>query len=203
MSDFNHYQQLGVDENASFDEIQQAKEQMLKQHSGDRKQLEAIEAAYDAILMDRLRLRQEGKIKVPDRIRFPEQTVESPPKLASPPPQQSSNWLQGFVDTPSRADILYPAGLFGVASLLSLSIPAQALGLGVAFSLYFLNRKEHKFLRAFLMTLAGLALGVLLGYWLGSLLVSQLNVIPVEDPVASFAAIITFVVLWVISGFLR
>jgi len=84
MSDQNPYEKLGVSEEASFDEIQDARNRLFEQHSGDAKHLEVIEAAYDAILMDRLRMRQEGKIKVPERIRFPELRVQSPPRKVQP-----------------------------------------------------------------------------------------------------------------------
>ncbi len=53
MSDQNNYEKLGVTEDATFDEIQDARSRLLQQYSGDRKHLETIEAAYDAILMER------------------------------------------------------------------------------------------------------------------------------------------------------
>ncbi len=151
--------------------------------------------------MDRLRLRQEGKIKVPDRIRFPERTVEPIPEAPPQSLKQSPAWLQRFIDTPSRNDILLPGGLFLAASLLSLTAASLALALGVTLSLYFLNRKERKFGRALLLTIAGLTLGVLAGLQLGVLIQPQLLTVGV--PVESFAAIVTFVALWLISSFLR
>lgn len=201
MSDLNHYQTLEVDESASFEEIQNARSRLLQEHNGDRKQMEAIEAAYDAILMDRLRLRQEGKIKVPDRIRFPEKLVEPPSELTSVPPKQTPDWLQRFIDTPSRTDILWPAGLFAALSLLSLTAPPIALALGVGFSLYFLNRKEHKFGRAFLLTLVGLMVGVIAGLWIGGLVLAQLKAVSLT--LEAFASLVTFVLLWLIVSFLR
>ncbi|NES69281.1 MAG: molecular chaperone DnaJ, partial [Okeania sp. SIO2D1] len=48
MSDLSNYQQLGLTEDASFDEIQAAKERLKQQHSGDQKVIENIEAAYDS-----------------------------------------------------------------------------------------------------------------------------------------------------------
>ena len=66
----------GVTENSSFEEIQAAKKRLYEQHGNDSAVLEEVEIAYDSIIMDRLRLRQEGKIKVPDRIRFAEETPE-------------------------------------------------------------------------------------------------------------------------------
>lgn len=202
MSDTNPYERLGVNDESSFDDIQEARNRLVEEHSADRKQVEAIEAAYDAILMDRLRLRQEGKIKVPDRIRFPERLVEPPPEYTPPPSSQSPDWLQRFIDTPSRNDILLPAGLFLGAALLSFVLsPALALALGVGLSLYFLTRKERKFGRAFLLTIAGLIIGVVLGLQAGGLLTAQLQQVSIQ--VETFAALVTFVVLWLVSSFLR
>jgi hypothetical protein len=201
MSDQNHYLKLGVDENASFEEIQDARNRLVQEHSGDRKLVESIEAAYDAILMDRLRLRQEGKIKVPDRIRFPERLVEAPPEFTPAPTKQTPDWLQRFIDTPSRADILWPAALFFGTALLSLTSPSVGLALGVGFSLYFLNRKEHKFGRAFLITLVSLILGVVLGLQAASLLQPQLAELQITSE--TFAAWVTFFILWLTDSFLR
>ena len=65
MSEQNPYEQLGVTENSSFEEIQAAKKRLYDRHGNDSTVLEEVEIAYDSIIMDRLRLRQEGKIKVP------------------------------------------------------------------------------------------------------------------------------------------
>jgi hypothetical protein len=201
MTDQNHYAKLGVDENSSFEEIQDARNFLVQEHSSDRRQVEAIEAAYDAILMDRLRLRQEGKIKVPDRIRFPERLVEPPSTPVTPPPKPTPDWLKRFIDTPSRADVLLPAGLFLTTALLSLSFPPVALAAGVGFSFYFLNRKERKFGRSLLLTIAGLIGGVFLGLQLAALLAPQLASLALTAE--TFAAIVTFFILWLISSFLR
>jgi hypothetical protein len=202
MSDINPYEQLGVDEDASFDEIQTAKNQLVEACGSERKQVEALEAAYDAILMDRLRLRQEGKIKVPDRIRFPEKLAEPVPQSTPVVAQQTSNWLQQFLDTPRRSEIVLPGGLFLAASLLSLVMqPALPLALGICLSIYYLNRKENKFLRATLLTLLGLIVGVVVGTQFAALLQPQLSALSLTAD--SFAAIVTFVILWLVSSFLR
>lgn len=202
MSDKSPYERLGVNEESSFDDIQEARNRLFEEHSGDRKELEAIETAYDAILMDRLRLRQEGKIKVPDRIRFAERRSEPPAEYTPPAAPQTPSWLQRFIDTPSWGDIALPGGLFLGAGLLSFVVsPALTLALGVGFSLYFLSRKENKFGRAFLLTLVGLVVGVVLGLQLGNLLLPQLQQIAASAE--TLAALITLVVLWAVSSFLR
>ena len=104
MSEKKHYETLGLDENSSFEEIQGARDRLLKEHNGDRQRSEAVETAYDAILMDRLRLRQEGKIKVPDRIRFPERPVESAASPVSLSPKQAPDWACLLYTSPSPRD---------------------------------------------------------------------------------------------------
>ncbi len=205
MSDKSPYETLGLTEDASFEEIQQARQRLTDQYSGDRRQVEAIETAYDAVLMDRLRLRQQGKLKVPDRIRFPEKATvtEAPPAVT--PPSSMPNWLQPYLDTPSQGDILMPMGVFLVLITCVALIPPTGsqsplqvtLLAGVVTSIYFLNRKERKFARSVLLTILGLITGLLVGGLLGTALGNvQIN----SD---QFAAVVAFFTLWLVSSFLR
>lgn len=75
MGEQTPYQTLGISEEATFEDIQAVKTRLFREHEGNTQLLEEVEAAYDAIIMERLRLRQEGKIKVPEKIRFPERQV--------------------------------------------------------------------------------------------------------------------------------
>ncbi|NET54665.1 MAG: molecular chaperone DnaJ [Symploca sp. SIO2E6] len=200
MSDQNPYEKLGVTEDASFEEIQDAKGRLMQQHQGNQKLVETVEAAYDAIIMDRLRMRQEGKIKVPERIRFPERLSQAPPSFPQSQISRSPAWLEGFLDTPSTGDILWPAVTFLLLSLLSISNNQDstgplALALGFGCNIYFLNRKEQKFGRSILLTLAGLLVGVGLGSLLGTYVAGS-------EPL-TFATVTAFVVFWLISSFLR
>ena len=208
MSEQNAYEQLGVGENASFEEIQDAKKRLIQQHSSDSKKVESIETAYDTIIMDRLRLRQEGKIKVPERIRFPERAPEAPANLTtSVSSQNSANWLQQFIDNPSQADILLPTGIFLVLASIAVfaQTPAQSplpllMALGFMANIYFLNRKEGRFGRALLMSLVALFVGIGLGSGLAQLMVSQGGVVLGAEKLAST---ITFCLFWLASCFLR
>lgn len=203
MSEQSPYQQLRVSENATFEEIQESRNVLIQEYHGDRQKIEAIEAAYDAILMQRLKLRQEGKIKVPDRIRFAEKVAETPPAIPAVPKKEAPAWLQNLLDTPEQSDILWPAGIFLGLSLLGLFQPTAvslALALGVAFSIYFLNRKEQKFLRAVGLTLVALILGLSVGSLLGGWLATGAGIALLPE---SLAAFITCFVLWLASSFLK
>lgn len=207
MSTPNPYEQLGVTENASFDEIQGARNRLLEEHDADRKRVEAVEMAYDAVLMDRLRLRQEGRIKVPDRIRFPDR-AEVRPVASAPkePARQMPNWLRDSIDRPSRNELLWPSLLYGTlagASILyggaSPSLLQLMLAGGVGAGLYFLNRKERRFGRSVLLAMAGLLLGLTVGTAVSSIpVLTSLAIAPEQISTA-----IALVVLWVTSCFLR
>ena len=209
MSDQNPYEKLGVSEDASFDEIQDVRNRLVEQYRGDTKRLEMIEASYDAILMERLRMRQEGKIKVPERIRFPEYRVQVPPKESPTPRDQSPAWLQRMLDKPTPRDVVLPGAWYFGLSAISLFYQAggdQALQwslvLGVGLSIYFLKRKEGKFGRSVLLTLVGLITGLIAGGLVASWVIVPIQqVIPLS--VNQFSTVVTFVLLWLINSFLR
>ena len=148
MSETTPYETLGVTEEASFEEIQSAKQRLNQQHQGNTQVLETIEEAYDAIIMERLRLRKEGKIAVPEGIRRPEKASPSVVKQNSAPLATPPAWLQDLMDNPSQKDVLLPGAIFFGLCLLTIlsqtgdvSFFASLLAIGGMTSVYFLNRK--------------------------------------------------------------
>lgn len=211
MSYQSPYENLGVSKDASFDEIQNARNRLLEQYGSDNRIREIVEAAYDAILMERLRMRQEGKIKVPEGVRFPEMRMPSPQKQVVNPSAYSPSWLQRFWDQPSVSDILWPAGSY--LGLISISMfvdynTAQVLQLtllvGLVLSIYFINRKENKFLRAVLLTLVTLVLGLMMGGLIaGGIPLDSLSILGKSISPNQFSAVLTFILMWFVSSFLR
>ena len=207
MSQQSPYEQLGVARDASFEEIQAAKQRVLAQVGGDRQLQDNIEAAYDAILMDRLKLRQQGKIQVPEGIRFPEKLPVTLPSFTPPSLANSPSWLQDTFDRPERSEILTTSGVYAVLGGLSL-VPNVAnamlptlMAVGTGFSLYFINKKQRRFKRALLGSLFALVLGTLVSGILVNYL--HLPVALIGLPGAVFASLLTFLLLWVVSSFTR
>ena len=211
MSEQNPYEQLGVTENSSFEEIQAAKKRLFEKYGNDSAVLESVEIAYDSIIMDRLRLRQEGKIKVPEKIRFPDRGMEKSFKVPQIVKEDSAVWLQELIDTPSQADILWPTGIFLTLSAIAVfaqntaqnptsSILPLLMALGFIANIYFLNRKEGRSGRAFLISFLTLFAGIALGTGLASLLLGQGNSALGQD---QFASAVTFCLFWLVSCFLR
>jgi Protein CHAPERONE-LIKE PROTEIN OF POR1-like len=207
MSQQSPYEQLGVAENATFEEIQAAKQRVIAQLSGDRQLQENIEAAYDAILMERLKLRQQGKIKVPDGIRFPEKLPTVMPSFTPPSIANSPSWIGDTFQKPSQTEILTTSGVYTVLggatlvpSLASTGLPTL-IALGTGFSLYFINQKQHRFKRALL----GSLLALIAGAAISGVLINYLN-LPVSRiglPGEVFAGLSIFALLWVVSSFTK
>ncbi|XGB42980.1 MAG: CPP1-like family protein [Nodosilinea sp. LVE1205-7] len=152
--------------------------------------------------MERLRLRQEGKIKVPDRIRFAENPTEPPAVSNLTPKLSRPDWLAGLIDTPSRNDIIWPLVIFTGLALLSLSAASLALALAIAAAIYLLNRKEYKFWRSVLLTIIGVVGGMVMGVVLVQLVVGQAMPLGWLTP-DGVAASITCLLLGGMSSFLR
>ena len=208
MSERNPYEQLGVTENSSFEEIQAAKKRLYEQHGNDSPVLEDVEIAYDSIIMDRLRLRQEGKIKVPEKIRFPDRNVEKTLKVPQIVNEKSAVWLQDLVDSPTQADIIWPSAIFLTLSAIAVfaqntgsSILPLLMALGFMANIYFLNRKEGRSGRAFLISFIALFAGIAIGTGLAGLLLGQGGVTVLDNN--QFASAVTFCLFWLVSCFLR
>jgi Protein CHAPERONE-LIKE PROTEIN OF POR1-like len=178
MSDHSPYEKLGVTESASFEEIQGVRDRLRQEHSGDPKRSAEVEAAYDAVLMQRLKLRQEGKIKVPDGIRFGEKTPSSLPKVSMPnlPNGLSPGTIFANVfGKPEVTDIAIPTlvavGLATVAALSPTPDTFQLIAMvATGAALYGTYRKERRLGRAALVGFGGLILGYLLGIVLWAIL---------------------------------
>ena len=212
MSELNPYQQLGINENASFDEIQVAKQNLKTKYQNDTQVLEQIEIAYDAIIMDRLRLRQEGKIKVPEQIRFPERKEAKPtgsiPKNQTPSLANTPTWVKNIInlDQPSVREFSISGVIFLAlitASFLSQDTETLPLlfTIGIAASFFTLYRKEKLFWRS-----VGISfLTFIIAFGLGSLFVNVINNSGLNPSMTTeqFISLFTFCLLWFTSNFLR
>jgi Protein CHAPERONE-LIKE PROTEIN OF POR1-like len=208
MSQQNPYEQLGVAEDATFEEIQAAKQRVIAQLGSDRQLQDNIEAAYDAILMERLKLRQQGKIKVPDGIRFPEKLPNVVPKFTSLSGPNSPSWVRDTFERPDRSQIITTSGVYAalVGVVLIPTIASSALptliAFGIGFCLYFVNQKQRRFKRALLGSLAA----TIVGTAIAAILVSYLH-LPIAQIIGIhsevFAGVLVLVMLWIVSSFTK
>lgn len=209
MSELNPYEQLGVDEDASFEEIQKAKQKLKDQYENNPQLLDSIEVAYDAIIMQRLRLRQEGKIKVPEQIRFPEKTVESK-KIPVIYDAQNifnfSSWFSSLIDRTTGKELLINTVIF--LGLIIFSVFSQnndnlplllTVGLATGFTVLYL--KQRAFWRSVAITFITFIVGICLANLLFSLGIGVGLSFGLTGE--KFASLFTFCLLWLVSNFVR
>jgi len=172
------YQKLGVAHDASFDDVQQARQGRLDEVSDDPLERARIEAAYDAVLMDRLKERQQGRLSSAARTASQkEQTAAAErsvlpslrstpsfplPKLASPAIAALPN-----VTMAQGQERLFPLAAHGLLLVLLLALPqasgAMLLALACLATLFNLLRRQIKFGRAIGWTIVLLLVGLLIG----------------------------------------
>jgi hypothetical protein len=171
------YQLLGIGEDASFDEVQAARQVRISELENDPIACSRVEAAYDAILMNRLRERQQGRVST--AARSASQREQGTGATGSRPAAQP---LQRFVqpggvaatrlslpslETAGGRELWFPlvsiGGLVGLLLVLPAPPAELLLSLATLVTLLNLQRRHGRFLAALAWSFGLLALGLLLG----------------------------------------
>ncbi len=174
------YERLGLTPDASFDEVQAARQARLNDVGDDPMARARVESAYDSVLMDRLKERQQGRVSTAAR------TASAREQVAPPPPRPSLPSLPKVslprVATPNLAapnlamaegdDRLLALGGFGALATLLLLVPSAPaellLALGTGLCVVVLQRRRRRFLAAVGWSFGLLSLGLLIGGLLAS-----------------------------------
>jgi hypothetical protein len=172
------YERLGVAPDASFDTVQEAKLSRLEEAGDDPLVRSRIESAYDAVLMDRLKERQQGRVSSAARSASQREQASPPPSrpalsaLPSLPQLPPSRRPRPSFSLPklqlaSGRDLWFPLAADGLLLVLLLLMPGAtpelltALATGV--TLLNLQRRHGRFLAAVGWSFALLCLGLVLG----------------------------------------
>ncbi|MEO1003009.1 MAG: CPP1-like family protein [Cyanobacteria bacterium J06638_7] len=181
------YERLGVKPEASFDEVQAARQARLGEVGDDPLARSRVEAAYDAVLMDRLKERQQGRVSTAARTASDREQLAPPspprPSLPSLPKVTLPRVAAPSLAAPTLAmaegnDRLLALGGFGALVSLLLLVPTAPaellLALGTGLCVVVLQRRRRRFLAA-----VGWGFGLLsLGLLVGGLLVSAATAAP-------------------------
>jgi DnaJ domain. len=201
MSNYDPYSELGVTESASFEEVRSARDRLLSDAEGDEARQQEIEAAYDAVLMDRLRARKEGRIAVPDRIRYPEKLPANPiANLRTSGGAGAPSWLSRSLYNPSTREMLVSSAVFAGLWLAVLLIPNAAttwLAISLLVCIYGINRNGRRFGMAVLFSFCALSLGLLLAFLLFQIPALQFASFP-----NSVSLLVTLLLMWFAATFL-
>ena len=196
------YGLLGVSAEASFEAVQTAKQARLVDVGDDPLARARIEAAYDAVLMGRLKQRQQGKVSTAARSASArEQTTAAPkpsseaglpslslPKLpALPRPQGLPQLSLPALRLEQGSDAWITAGGAGVLLALLLLVPAASpellLSLATLGAVTMLQRRNRRFWPAVGWAFGLLVVGLLLGGLLSGVLPVDLPLgLPLSQP---------------------
>jgi hypothetical protein len=171
------YETLGVSASASFDAVQEARQARLGEAGDDPLARSRIEAAYDAVLMERLKERQQGRVSTAARSASareqqpptppPRLTLPALPKVAPPPMALPSLGLG------SGRQLWFPVAVSGLLLGLLLLVPAAApellLALATGMTVISLQWRRGRLLPAVGWSLLLLCLGLVVGGVLVSL----------------------------------
>ena len=176
------YERLGIGPEASFDAVQAAKQQRLEEVGDDPQARARIEAAYDAVLMDRLKERQQGKVSsaalnasereaARPSIKMPpaRPSLASLPSLPSlPKPSLSVPSLSlptlGLAQGPQRwLPLAAGVVMLGLLLVLPASNAELVLALATVLSVVSLQRRTSSLLPAAGWSVLLLSVGLLLG----------------------------------------
>jgi hypothetical protein len=194
----NPYTLLGIAPQSTFEEVQAARQAKLDAIGDDPLARSRVEAAYDAVLMDRLKERQQGRVSSAARSASQKETLPSParPTLAQLPslPSLSIPRIGGGTSASGRPlslslatgrERLFPLISHGVLLVVALGFPGTApdalLALAALTTLVNLQRRNGKFGRSVGATVLLLALGLGLSQLLlMALPVPALQALPIQ-----------------------
>ncbi|MFN9630148.1 MAG: CPP1-like family protein [Cyanobacteriota bacterium] len=182
------YNLLEVAPDSSFEDVQAARQAKLDGVGEDPLARSKVEAAYDAILMDRLKERQQGRVSSAARTASQKETAPTPartplaqlPQLPSLPlPRLGGGAKAGPPLTFSLAtgrERWFPLISHGTLLVLLLAVPGTApdslLALGALTTVINLQRRTGRFFRSvgwtFLLLALGLGLSLLILSAVGS-----------------------------------
>jgi hypothetical protein len=189
------FKRLGVSSDASTEEIREAKNYLTEQYHSHERSREAIEAAYEKIIMESYRARKASKINLKSNLK--KKVEDSPPWLRA---------LLTMVEVPNKTIIMQRAALFLLLGVWSVFNPAEGgpafqVAVSLAACVYFINDRLKSLGRAFVLGLGSLVVGWVFGSVVIPLVPPQ--VIPKTCSLELLTALISYVFLWFSCTFLK
>jgi len=193
------YKRLGIDADSTSEEVSSAFNFLIREHAGDERGVEAIEAAYDRIISDRLSTRKKAKGLRKLRKEKKENDADYDPAIL----QRVKNMFA----KPDQQTLIRRSVLYAIISGWAIAAPATsgpAFQMAVAFGtcVFFLNQKrggEKTLGTAFRDSFIAL----LCGWLVGSIVPVYIPLFPQAMSPELILALFSFASLWVTCTFLK
>ncbi|KAK8606737.1 hypothetical protein V6N13_052499 [Hibiscus sabdariffa] len=191
----NPYKRLGISKEASEDEIQAARNFLISRYGGHKPSVDAIEAAHDKIIMQKFYERRNPKIDIKKKVREVKQS-------------RVVQAVTSRFQTPASKFIVKTSLAFLVLGVLTVLFPTEEgptlqVALSLIATFYFIHDRLKSKIRALLYGAGAFIFSWLVGTFL---MVSVIPPISILKGLRSFevlTSLITYVLLWVSSTYLK
>ncbi|XP_061999593.1 protein CHAPERONE-LIKE PROTEIN OF POR1, chloroplastic [Rosa rugosa] len=189
------YKRLGISREASEEEIQGARNFLIRQYAGHKPSEDAIESAYDKIIMQQFYARKNPNIDFKKKFRAVSQS-------------RVVQAVRSRFRTPATQFIIKTSIAFIVLGALTFLFPTEEgptlqVAISLLATIYFIHERLQSKWRAFLYSAGAFVFSWLVGTFL---MVAVIPPIPFIKGLRSFEVItslITYVLLWVASTYLK
>jgi len=193
------YKRLGIDADSTSEEVSSAFNFLIREHAGDERGVEAIEAAYDRIINDRLTTRKKAKgLK---RARKAKKETEGGDDAAVVA-RVKNMFAKPDQQTLMRRTVLYAMICGWAIAAPATSGPAFQMAVAFGTCVFFLNQKRggqgtlgKSFRDSFL--------ALLLSWVVGSIAPVYIPVFPSAMSPELILSLFSFVALWITCTFLK
>ncbi|KAE8010585.1 hypothetical protein FH972_006943 [Carpinus fangiana] len=189
------YKRLGISREASEDEIQAARNFLVRQYAGHKPSVDAIESAHDKIIMQKFYDRKNPKIDVKKKVRQFRQ----------------SRVVQALTDrfrTPSTKFIIKTSIAFVVLGALTVLFPTEEgptlqVAISLIATIYFIYDRLKSKIRALLYGVGAFAFSWLLGTFLMVAVIPPVPVLKGPRTFEVMSSLLSYVILWFSSTYLK
>uniref|UniRef100_A0A2P2JCH1 Uncharacterized protein n=1 Tax=Rhizophora mucronata TaxID=61149 RepID=A0A2P2JCH1_RHIMU len=189
------YKRLGISREASEDEVQAARNFLIQRYGGHKPSVDAIESAHDKIIMQKFYERKNPKIDIKKKVREVQQS-------------RFVQFVGSRFQTPSTILIVKSLIAFIVLGALTILFPTEEgptlqVAISLLATMYFIYVRLKGRIRAFLYSAGAFIFSWLFGTFLT---VSIIPPLPFVKGLRSFevtTSLITYVLLWVASTYLK
>lgn len=191
VNEWDPYKRLGVDRDATEDEILEARNFLIKQYGGHERSVESIEAAFEKIMMTSFRVRKKSKINLKSKLK--KKVDDSPP------------WVKNIVESveiPERKVIQNRAALFFIIGVWSIfrsteGGPVFQVAVALVTCIFLLNTKLKSIGRSCVIGFGSFVIG----WFVGSVIPSFL--LPPTWPAELVTSLISYIFLFMGCTFVK
>ena len=193
------YRRLGIDAEASYEEVQDARNYLVDTYRGHSAGVESIEAAFDRIIQDKLNTRKKAK-----GLRMMRKKQSQDPNYVPPFLERLKSRFEKPDDqTIMRRGIIYAIMAGWAITQSASSGPAFQMAISFGLTVYFLHEKRGKNKELLGKAFVNAFVALVLGWLVGSIFPVYIPIFPSAWGPELILSLFSFVAFFVFATFLK